>query len=89
MPHLLGGKAAAHVVVQRCKDSMRIFSKILGYMKLDQNYSLLSCRNVCVLLEYFTALDFKGSMALDGMAINKKKIHFVTVSRVLYNPFIT
>lgn len=35
-------------------------------MKLDQTYSLLSARDVSVVLEFFKALDVRGEMALDG-----------------------
>ena len=45
---------------------MKIYSKFLSYFKLDQNYSLLSCRDVNVLLEFFKALDVRETMALDG-----------------------
>ena len=46
---------------------MKITSKFLSYFKLDQSYSLLNCRNVSVLLEFFCALDIRGIMALDGI----------------------
>ena len=45
---------------------MRISSRFLRYFKLDHSYSLLNCRNVSVLLEFFRALDIRGTMALDG-----------------------
>lgn len=46
--------------------TMRISSRFLRYFKLDHSYSLLNCRNVSVLLEFFRALDVRGMMALDG-----------------------
>ena len=45
---------------------MKIHSKLLSYVKLDQSYSLLNCRDVNVLLEFFKALDIRGTMTLDG-----------------------
>ena len=45
---------------------MKISSKFLSYFKLDHSYSLLNCRNVSVLMEFFKALDVRGIMALDG-----------------------
>ena len=45
---------------------MKINSKFLSYFKLDHSYSLLNCRNVSVLMEFFRALDVRGIMALDG-----------------------
>jgi hypothetical protein len=45
---------------------MKISSKFMSYFKLDQSYSLLNCRNVSVLLEFFRALDVRDIMALDG-----------------------
>ena len=45
---------------------MKISSKFLSYFKLDQSYSLLNCRNVSVLMEFFRALDVRETMALDG-----------------------
>ena len=45
---------------------MKISSKFLSYFKLDQSYSLLNCRNVNVLMEFFRAQDVRETMALDG-----------------------
>ena len=45
---------------------MKVHSKLLSYFKLDQSYSLLNCRDVSVLLEFFRALDVRGTMTLDG-----------------------
>lgn len=49
---------------------MKISSKFLSYFKLDQNYSLLNCRDVNVLLELFKTLDIRGIMALDGTRVS-------------------
>lgn len=45
---------------------MKVNCKFLSNMKLDKTYSLLSARDVCVVLEFFKALDVRGEMALDG-----------------------
>ena len=45
---------------------MKVTCKFLSHMKLDQSYSLLSARDVSVVLEFFKALDVRGEMALDG-----------------------
>ena len=41
-------------------------SRLLGHLRLDQSYSLLSGRSASVVLEFFKALDIRGEMALDG-----------------------
>ena len=46
---------------------MKIHSQFLNYLHLDQSYSLLSGRDVSVVLEFFKALDIRGEMALDGI----------------------
>lgn len=46
---------------------MRVSSRFLSHLRLDQTYCLLSARNVSVLLEFFRAIDVRGEMALDGM----------------------
>ena len=48
---------------------MKVTCKFLSHMKLDQSYSLLSARDVSVVLEFFKALDVRGEMALDGKII--------------------
>ncbi len=45
---------------------MKVHSCFLDYIHLDQSYSLLSGRDVSVLLEFFKALDIRGEMAIDG-----------------------
>ena len=45
---------------------MKVNCKVLSHIKLDQSYSLLSVRDVCVILELFKAMDVRGEMALDG-----------------------
>ena len=45
---------------------MKVNCKFLSNMKLDKTYSLLSARDVRVVLEFFKALDVRGEMALDG-----------------------
>lgn len=45
---------------------MKVACKFLSNMKLDKTYSLLSARDVRVVLEFFKALDVRGEMALDG-----------------------
>ena len=46
--------------------TMRVHSRLLGHLRLDQSYSLLSGRSASVVLEFFKALDIRGEMALDG-----------------------
>ena len=48
---------------------MKVNCKVLSHIKLDQSYSLLSARNVSVILELFKAMDVRGEMALDGRKI--------------------
>lgn len=45
---------------------MKVHSKFLSYLHLDESYSLLSGRNVNMVLEFFKMLDVRGEMALDG-----------------------
>lgn len=46
---------------------MKVHPKgFLGYLKLDQTYSLLSGREISLTLEFFKALDIRGEMVLDG-----------------------
>jgi hypothetical protein len=45
---------------------MKVSCKVLSHIKLDQSYSLLSARDVSVILELFKAMDVRGEMALDG-----------------------
>ena len=45
---------------------MKVCSKFLSYLHLDESYSLLSGRNVNMVLEFFKMLDVRGEMALDG-----------------------
>ena len=48
---------------------MKVNCKVLSHIKLDQSYSLLSVRDVSVILELFKAMDVRGEMALDGRKI--------------------
>ena len=48
---------------------MKVNCKVLSHIKLDQSYSLLSVRDVSVILELFKAMDVRGEMALDGRQI--------------------
>ena len=50
---------------------MKVTCKFLSHMKLDQSYSLLSARDVSVVLEFFKAMDVRGEMALDGRKKSK------------------
>ena len=52
--------------------SMKVTCKFLSHMKLDQTYSLLSARNVSVVLEFFKALD------VSFIAKNAERIHGVS-----------
>jgi hypothetical protein len=45
---------------------MKVSCKVFSHIKLDQSYSLLSARDVSVILELFKAMDVRGEMALDG-----------------------
>ena len=45
---------------------MKVHSKFLNTLRLDQSHSLLNGRDVSVVLEFFKALDIRGEMALDG-----------------------
>ena len=45
---------------------MKITSKILQHIHLDKTYSLLSGKNVLVLLELFRLLDIHDKMQLNG-----------------------
>ena len=49
---------------------MKVTSRFLSHLRLDQTYCLLSARNVSVALEFFKAIDIRGEMALDGTAIS-------------------
>lgn len=51
---------------------MKVTCKVLSHIKLDQSYSLLSARDVSVVLELFKAMDVRGEMALDGGYGNQK-----------------
>ena len=46
--------------------AMKVTCKVLSHIMLDQSYSLLSARDVSVVLELFKAVDVRGEMALDG-----------------------
>lgn len=59
----------AHSLQLHAYARMKIGSKFLSFFKLDHSYSLLNCRNVSVLLEFFKALDIRGMMALDGITL--------------------
>ena len=48
---------------------MKVNCKVLSHIKLDQSYSLLSVRDISVILELFKAMDVRGEMALDGRKI--------------------
>ena len=50
--------------------TMRVHSRFLSHLRLDESYSLLSGRSVSVVMEFFKALDIRGEMALDGTNIN-------------------
>ena len=49
---------------------MKIKSNVLNVLHLDPSYSLLSVRNVALLLELFKALDVREEMALDGETLH-------------------
>ena len=49
---------------------MKLTCKVLTYLHLDPVYSLLSAREVLVVLELFKALDIRNEMALDGEIID-------------------
>ena len=59
---------------------MRVSSRFLSHLRLDQTYCLLSARNVSVLLEFFRAIDVRGEMALDGKH-QPQQLHIVRVAR--------
>ena len=50
---------------------MKVKSKCLSHLRLDQTYCLLDARGVAVVLELFKAIDIRGEMALDGMSLLK------------------
>ena len=52
----------------RTAGTMKVHSRFLSHLRLDQSYSLLSGRDISISLEFFKALDIRGEMALDGMA---------------------
>ena len=54
------------VCMQSPATTMRVHSRFLGHLHLDQSYSLLSGRSASLVLEFFKALDIRGEMALDG-----------------------
>ena len=57
---------------------MKVNCKVLSHIKLDQSYSLLSVRDVSVILELFKAMDVRGEMALDGRKLKnflKSSVH--------------
>ena len=45
---------------------MKVRSRCLSHLRLDQTYCLLDARGVSVVLELFKAIDIRGEMALDG-----------------------
>ena len=47
---------------------MKVTSRCLSHLRLDQTYCLLNARGVSVVLELFKAIDIRGEMALDGKA---------------------
>ena len=51
---------------------MKVESDLLVSLHLDDGYSLLSVKDVALLLEYFKALDIRGNLGLDGIY----NIHF-------------
>lgn len=48
---------------------MKVTSRCLSHLRLDQTYCLLNARGVSVVLELFKAIDIRGEMALDGTNI--------------------
>lgn len=48
---------------------MKVTSRCLSHLRLDQTYCLLNARSVSVVLELFKAIDIRGEMALDGKAM--------------------
>ena len=67
-----GGKL--HVSRGSCPTAelaMKVTSRCLSYLRLDQTYCLLNARGVNVVLELFKAIDIRGEMALDGMEVGK------------------
>ena len=48
---------------------MKVKSKCLSHLRLDQTYCLLDARGVAVVLELFKAIDIRGEMALDGTSL--------------------
>lgn len=48
---------------------MKVTSRCLSHLRLDQTYCLLNARSVGVVLELFKAIDIRGEMALDGKAV--------------------
>jgi len=46
---------------------MKVESKLLQYVHLDKNYSLLSGRNLKVIYDFFTLLDVHGDNALNDV----------------------
>ena len=56
---------------------MKVKSKCLSHLRLDQTYCLLDARGVAVVLELFKAIDIRGEMALDGMSLlNPISFHY-------------
>ncbi len=55
---------------------MKFRSNLLNSLTLDPSYSLLSAKQVALLLEFFKALDFRGEMALDGKSSHQYNIHY-------------
>ena len=73
-PESRAGKTSAWRMAHDCGvrlfreyKTMKVHSRFLSHLRLDQSYSLLSGRDVSIALEFFKALDIRGEMALDGM----------------------
>lgn len=58
---------------------MKVHSCFLDYVHLDPTYSLLSGRDVSVLLEFFKALDFRGELAIDGIEVHTNTINLIII----------
>ena len=68
--------------------TMKVSSKSLSHFKLDSSYSLLSARDVSLLLVFFKALDVRGEMALDGIYITHLYISVSMIFHVFLMQFL-
>lgn len=65
----MAGNSSCEIGNSWLSRAMKVTSRTLSHLRLDQTYCLLNARGVGVVLELFKAIDVRGEMALDGTYI--------------------